>query len=50
MEGGEIVGKRRRNEGEWGRNKRCKLRAEGKEYINSRKKVIPPRKTGNKCR
>ncbi|KAI0222812.1 hypothetical protein LSAT2_025932, partial [Lamellibrachia satsuma] len=50
MDGDEVVGKRRRNEGEWGRNKRRKLRAEGKAYTNSRKKVIPLRKTGNKCR
>ena len=37
----EVHGKRRRDESEWSRNKRKKLRAEGKEYVTARKKVIP---------
>uniref|UniRef100_UPI00358DF5DA uncharacterized protein isoform X1 n=2 Tax=Myxine glutinosa TaxID=7769 RepID=UPI00358DF5DA len=46
----EIRPKRKRNEAEWGRNKRKRLRAEGKEYVNSKKETVPARKLGEKCR
>ena len=46
----EVHGKRRRNETEWGRNKRTKLRAEGKEYVTTRNNVMPTRTTGEICR
>ena len=45
-----MHGKKQRDESEWGRNKQAKLRAEGKEYVTARKKVIPTRKMGDKCR
>lgn len=46
----DVHGKRRRNEKEWSANVRKKHRAEGKECISRRDKVVEPRKTGNKCR
>ena len=42
--------KRKRNETEWKRNKTKKARAEGQEYVNTRGKVQPKRKTGTQCR
>ena len=46
----EIRPKRKRNEQEWARNKQKRLHAEGKEYVNTKKVVKAPRKTGDKCR
>ncbi|KAJ8255140.1 hypothetical protein GJAV_G00201380 [Gymnothorax javanicus] len=46
----EIHGKKRKNEKEWKANKRKSLRAEGKEYVSTRGKVVAARTTGTKCR
>ena len=46
----EIKGKRRRKECEWKKNKMKRLKAEGKEYINTRGDSVPARRTGELCR
>ena len=38
----EVRPKRKRNEAEWGRNKRKKMRAEGKEYVSAKGKKLMP--------
>ena len=46
----EVRGKKQRNEAEWARNKRKRKRAEGQEYVTSRKKIAPARATKKECR
>ena len=46
----EIRPKRKRNEGEWDKNKGKRPRAEGKEYVGAKKETVTARKMGEKCR
>ena len=45
----ETSTKKQRNERNWKRNKIKKLKAEGKEHINWKGKLIPARNTGPDC-
>ena len=46
----EVRPKRQRNEAGWAKNKRKRMKAEGKEYVNAKGVTVEARQTGGKCR